>query len=203
MFPRPPLDNVADLAFADLKFRSKEANAKTVDIPKPNQPCNIFGFKFGSDARFSRRMTVPALFHHVLNIVLGIAKPKVIRVDTPRVVACVQHPHTEWNCTPINNPRCSMRAHRFVAAGSGDPAVSLGSEMGTPKPTCVSLFNLGPKALRKRFGQSLRREVFRGKLWLHNQFIWLCHALGCSKHREGISITTHLTLKVKEVYLGY
>jgi len=132
-----------------------------------------------------------SFFAHVLAVVFWGSKPKVTRIHAIHNVstgAIVADKVTIRHRTKVQNPTGNMSENVPAASLSpSDEAVASDSCGCRPNPTPVRFLDFVPKAFGERGRKPLRSQVFRGNLWLHNQFLWLCRALGCFYNAEAFS----------------
>jgi hypothetical protein len=124
-------------------------------------------------------LSVASFFNRVSVVVSTGTKPKVVWVHARRVVAEVKDTKALRNRTSVQNPASSMSADQFSSYSLRDRSVTKRLLRRIPNPTGFSFSHLLPKAIREVFGKSLRGQVSCCNLWAHNQFVWLCRALGC------------------------
>lgn len=93
----------------------------------------------------------------------------------------------DWST--MKNPRCNMTPNSPTRMSLARHA-SIPSRITTccPQPTDIGLFYFLQKSCLKRFGKTLRCQVLGCNIWLHNQFVWLCHALGCFSTAKALFI---------------
>ncbi len=127
-----------------------------------------------------------AFISRILIIIVPRSKEQVVRVNTCPVVtsgAVVAHTHSFWNRTPKQNPRCAVgkdSASVFTANANASIAVNQGRYPNPAPNGATGEINLSHEPFGKGQGKTLRSEIIGISIWLHNQFVWLCHALGCS-----------------------
>lgn len=63
----------------------------------------------------SPRVIISIFKHHILSVFLMGASPKMVRVNTPAVVAFVKNAKTFWNRTVIQRPRKSVSRNQFFS----------------------------------------------------------------------------------------
>lgn len=127
----------------------------------------------------------------IVDVFPSRSNPKMRRVYTKRIIpawAVVKKLHSVGNCALHEYP-CSTMGRSVLSANQPrtNHSISMAVFGGRPKPTRFGLFYLGPKPLWKRCRKTLRSQVFDRNLVLHNQYFWLCHALGCANNAEALS----------------
>lgn len=148
----------------------------------------------------ARRWTAATLALLVGVVFQYSAQPKVLRIDTRRIVATgavVQNTETVRNCPAVNQPAYAMRLNRNVAfCTSAHTPVALRVQRAFPQPTEIGFLDKPPESINEIFRQPLGcenwiwvKKTFSPKafasvwnpatLFLHNQFDWLCRASGC------------------------
>lgn len=154
-------------------------------------PCELSQGASWAFAAFSFR-------NHIGHIFGMSSKPQMRRVYARSVVssgAVVKNPQTGWNRTIVKYPRGHMASYSNSSSLSDTP-ISCGIFSANPKPAGFSLLNFGQESPLERLGESLRNQILRGNLWVHNQFVWLCRALGCFSTAE-VFLFSPSTLEVQ------
>lgn len=137
-------------------------------------------------------LTLPRSVHH---IVMLIPQIKVIRVTAScirTVWAFMKNPKPARYWTPKENPRnpAGPSALTPPVSPSANLTVTIVQGCG-PKPTSVlgrCKINFGPPSVVSRWGKVLRFQVLGISIRLHNQMVWLCHALGYSTTARAFSL---------------
>lgn len=127
-----------------------------------------------------------AFFHHIRHVLTVRSKPKMAGINAGRVISArtvMKHIQPIRDASMMDKPADSMGvAVPSVVASGGDFTVanSIGSPF--PKPAFVrilALFNLRPKSLENRLGESLRNDEGERSVVLFSSHV-LGRALGWS-----------------------
>jgi hypothetical protein len=126
---------------------------------------NVLPFYLGSFMALSEMWStsVSSLFAFVLHVVGVCSKPQVGRIHAAWVVAIgtiVKNTHSVGNRSEVENPTQSM-GKNHSPIGFEDHAVSKRIPEACPQPTGFGELDFGKETLWRRFGKSLRSEVFR------------------------------------------
>ncbi len=163
--------------------QSGSANSSNITIPQTGTTMRL-SFKRLPFQRPTVRFSFGclALCFSIQSILNIRAKIKVIWINAKLVVApraIVQNVHSIWNSAPVHNPRCSMRPNCGTSPStSSHRTISGAVDASRPEPTSVRFSYPEPETVREVQRQPLRVKILRCNLDLHNQFIWLCRALG-------------------------
>lgn len=127
-----------------------------------------------------------ALNYGVHHVFVNISKLQMQWVHTGRVVsswAIMQNVRSFWNWTNKENPRSTMGIYKLFVHARSKMAISNGVSWMSKNPTSVGIakFYLSEKPFGEAFRKSLRSQIIRVSVWLHNQFIWLCRAPGLAR----------------------
>jgi hypothetical protein len=138
----------------------------------------------------SRVNPVATLVKHVLSVLLVGSKKQMERITAHSIVALVTHKKSIRNFHPGDRPRKSVCQPQFGSA------LKISILCGHRLPVGASIPSKWPAAFRSCYKNMrpeigpcvrLNRVASEGSLWLHNQFLWLCHALGCSFTARALS----------------
>lgn len=138
-----------------------------------------------------KRLNQSALGNHIRSILSGRAKPKVVGIDTGRIVptgTVVENQHGLRNWTTAEKPSGPMCSDALTGFVWSNLSVSIGVKRSSPNPTGFSLFDFGPESFWKVGGKSLRGKIISRNVLLHNKFVLLCRALGCYHTAEAFSL---------------
>lgn len=143
--------------------------------------CVFFGkFCRSRFAPIKTGMIVPSFKNAVNHIIRLCSNPKMIWPDACSHIAAMQNVKPFWYRSTMQNPRRNVCSNWF---SSMSRAVNLSVPKfmfpSRPKPASICFYNLLPKPLRKRWGQSLTRQIFGSNFDSHSKPYLLCHALGC------------------------
>jgi len=122
------------------------------------------------------------------------ANKEMVGIDAKSIVSTgtiMAHAHPFGNGAFEDNPTGPIGSNGSKASfASPDRSVTT-NKSGSPQPTSIGatvFIHFGQKPFSERVGKALRGEVNRISIRLHNQFVWLCLALGCSFTARAFSL---------------
>ena len=199
MRPNLSTKNLADSCLIDsVQFRYL-ALTHSIELTSFFFRTNFKNQSVGENAmRTALTMRVTPLEFHVQIVVQNTSQPKMFRVCARWIIAIMKHVHAFWNWAIMKNPACPWSLHwTCPPSGLAYTSIPLFIEKTIPPPAPASAYYHLPESLWKRIVKTLGCEKFRSnflplecfceKFDLHNQLVWLCHALGPTR-REGTFI---------------
>ncbi len=111
----------------------------------------------------------PALYAHVVSILLRGSNPQMIRIHTNSIVTTMTHIQPGGNWPIVENPRSDVRPNITSSPCSFiNRPISTSSIIGTvPKPAIIRFNYLTPESFFKGFAKSLRKCSILSKYSTH------------------------------------
>lgn len=184
-FPTPERQHGPDSMFSNAKQFSEHPWMKFGVSYYGNCPPGQFSVPvFFTGCYLTLYRSIKSILSHISKVKMGGIHAQLI--ITARTI--MQHVLAFRNRTSIQNPRSSVCC--FVSASltpsSNFPIRPL--SCCCPQPARFGLFYLVPESFCKGFRKTLRSQIGRCNLWTHNQFVWLCRALGCANTVRAFSL---------------
>lgn len=150
------------------------------EVGRPNV-VNIVPTQLVLPLIFSRRCLM--FVCSILGVIGVCSKVKMVGVYTRWIIpswTVMKHMKTFRYWPSVQYPRGSMASNLNAMPSRSDASIAIDVYTSAPNPTFSDYGYSGKESLWKGFRKTLRSKIIRFNVWLHNQFVWLCHALGCS-----------------------
>ena len=130
---------------------------------------------------FLNPLGLSPLRNHIGKILIGISNPQMRRIYTRWIVsvrAIMAHDITGLEWPEVDHVIKGVRMDIFSHPITSE-SVSFARRYALPYPARIGYDNPLEEYGQIRWGNLLNLRIPGTTISLHNQFVWLCHALGC------------------------